>query len=147
MLLNWKTQIALSLLIIWIIWFHLSNNKEVNFSGVGLSIKDLTNKDREDLMFGLDQRIDWIALSFVSNPQDLIKIKGLISSTGKWVPVIAKIEKHEVINQIDEVLPLFDWGVELPAEDIPVLQKRLIIAANRLGVPIITATHVRQYGK
>ncbi|CCH67983.1 Pyruvate kinase [Richelia intracellularis HH01] len=61
----------------------MSNNKEVNFSGVGLSIKDLTNKDREDLMFGLDQRIDWIALSFVSNPQDLIKIKGLISSTGK----------------------------------------------------------------
>ncbi|NJR76854.1 MAG: pyruvate kinase, partial [Scytonema sp. CRU_2_7] len=73
----------------------LSNNKGVNFPGVYLSIKAMTDKDREDLMFGLDQGVDWIALSFVRNPQDLIEIKELISSTGKNVPVVAKIEKHE----------------------------------------------------
>ncbi|MDB9323784.1 pyruvate kinase [Nodularia spumigena CS-591/04] len=128
----------------------LSNNKGVNFPGVYLSIKAMTDKDREDLMFGLDQGVDWVALSFVRNPQDMIEIKELISSTGKQVPVIAKIEKHEAIEQMEEVLALCDGvmvargdlGVELPAEDVPVLQKRLIATANRLGIPIITATQM-----
>jgi pyruvate kinase len=128
----------------------LSNNKGVNFPGVYLSIKAMTDKDREDLMFGLDQGVDWVALSFVRNPQDLIEIKELISSTGKQVPVIAKIEKHEAIEQMEAVLALCDGvmvargdlGVELPAEDVPVLQKRLIATANRLGIPIITATQM-----
>ncbi|MEY3255977.1 MAG: pyruvate kinase [Cyanobacteriota bacterium] len=128
----------------------LSNNKGVNFPGVYLSIKAMTDKDREDLMFGLDQGVDWVALSFVRNPQDIIEIKELISSTGKNVPVVAKIEKHEAIEQMEEVLSLCDGvmvargdlGVELPAEDVPVLQKRLIATANRLGIPIITATQM-----
>lgn len=128
----------------------LSNNKGVNFPGVYLSIKALTDKDREDLMFGLDQGVDWVALSFVRNPQDIIEIKELISSTGKNVPVVAKIEKHEAIEQMEAVLTLCDGvmvargdlGVELPAEDVPVLQKRLISTANRLGIPIITATQM-----
>jgi pyruvate kinase len=128
----------------------LSNNKGVNFPGVYLSIKAMTDKDREDLMFGLDQGVDWVALSFVRNPQDIIEIKELISSTGKQVPVIAKIEKHEAIEQMEAVLALCDGvmvargdlGVELPAEDVPVLQKRLIATANRLGIPIITATQM-----
>lgn len=128
----------------------LSNNKGVNFPGVYLSIKAMTDKDREDLMFGLDQGVDWVALSFVRNPQDIIEIKELISSTGKQVPVVAKIEKHEAIEQMEAVLALCDGvmvargdlGVELPAEDVPVLQKRLIATANRLGIPIITATQM-----
>ncbi len=128
----------------------LSNNKGVNFPGVYLSIKAMTDKDREDLMFGLDQGVDWVALSFVRNPLDMIEIKELISSTGKQVPVIAKIEKHEAIEQMEAVLALCDGvmvargdlGVELPAEDVPVLQKRLIATANRLGIPIITATQM-----
>ncbi|MDJ0694082.1 MAG: pyruvate kinase [Mastigocoleus sp. MO_167.B18] len=128
----------------------LSNNKGVNFPGVYLSVKAMTDKDREDLIFGLDQGVDWVALSFVRNPQDMIEIKELISSTGKQVPVIAKIEKHEAIEQMDAVLALCDGvmvargdlGVELPAEDVPVLQKRLIATANRLGIPIITATQM-----
>ncbi|MBD2244460.1 pyruvate kinase [Nostoc sp. FACHB-888] len=128
----------------------LSNNKGVNFPGVYLSVKAMTDKDREDLMFGLDQGVDWVALSFVRNPQDLIEIKELISSTGKQVPVVAKIEKHEAIEQMEAVLALCDGvmvargdlGVELPAEDVPVLQKRLIATANRLGIPIITATQM-----
>ncbi|MBW4475872.1 MAG: pyruvate kinase [Tolypothrix brevis GSE-NOS-MK-07-07A] len=128
----------------------LSNSKGVNFPGVYLSIKAMTDKDREDLMFGLDQGVDWVALSFVRNPQDMIEIKELISSMGKQVPVIAKIEKHEAIEQMEAVLALCDGvmvargdlGVELPAEDVPILQKRLIATANRMGIPIITATQM-----
>lgn len=128
----------------------LSNSKGVNFPGVYLSIKALTEKDRKDLMFGLDQGVDWVALSFVRNPQDVLEIKELIASAGKDVPVIAKIEKHEAIEQMEEILALCngvmvargDLGVELPAEDVPILQKRLIITANRMGIPVITATQM-----
>jgi pyruvate kinase len=128
----------------------LSNNKGVNFPGVYLSIRALTDKDKADLMFGLDQGVDWVALSFVRNPQDMLEIKELIASAGKNVPVIAKIEKHEAIEQMEAVLSLCDGvmvargdlGVELPAEDVPILQKRLIATANRLGIPVITATQM-----
>lgn len=128
----------------------LSNNKGVNFPGVYLSIKALTDKDRKDLVFGLDQGVDWVALSFVRNPQDVLEVKSLIASAGKQVPVIAKIEKHEAIEQMEAVLSLCDGvmvargdlGVELPAEDVPILQKRLIKMSNRLGIPVITATQM-----
>jgi pyruvate kinase len=128
----------------------LSNSKGVNFPGVYLSIKALTDKDRKDLMFGLDQGVDWVALSFVRNPQDVLEIKELISSAGKAVPVIVKIEKHEAIEQMEAILTIADGvmvargdlGVELPAEDVPILQKRLIATANRLGIPVITATQM-----
>lgn len=128
----------------------LSNNKGVNFPGVYLSIKAMTDKDRQDLMFGLDQGVDWVALSFVRNPQDVLEIKELIASAGKQTPVIVKIEKHEAIEQMEAILSLSDGvmvargdlGVELPAEEVPILQKRLISTANRLGIPVITATQM-----
>ncbi|MEW6496196.1 MAG: pyruvate kinase [Cyanobacteriota bacterium] len=128
----------------------LSNNKGVNFPGVYLSIKAMTDKDRQDLMFGLDQGVDWVALSFVRNPQDVLEIKELIASAGKETPVIVKIEKHEAIEQMEAILSLSDGvmvargdlGVELPAEDVPILQKRLIATANHLGIPVITATQM-----
>jgi pyruvate kinase len=128
----------------------LSNNKGVNFPGVYLSIKALTDKDRKDLTFGLDQGVDWVALSFVRNPQDVLEIKELISSAGKSVPVVVKIEKHEAIEQMESILSIADGvmvargdlGVELPAEDVPILQKRLIATANRFGIPVITATQM-----
>jgi pyruvate kinase len=128
----------------------LSNNKGVNFPGVYLSIAALTEKDREDLMFGLDQGVDWVALSFVRNPDDVREIKSLIAAAGKRVPVIVKIEKHEAIEQIEEILALSDGvmvargdlGVELPAEDVPILQKQIISVSNRLGIPVITATQM-----
>lgn len=128
----------------------LSNNKGVNFPGVYLSIKALTDKDRQDLLFGLDQGVDWVALSFVRNPEDVLEIKEIISNAGKQVPVIVKIEKHEAIEQMEAILSLSngvmvargDLGVELPAEDVPILQKRLINTANRLGIPVITATQM-----
>jgi pyruvate kinase len=128
----------------------LSNSKGVNFPGVYLSIKAMTDKDRQDLMFGLNQGVDWVALSFVRNPQDVLEIKELIANAGKQVPVIVKIEKHEAIEQMEAILSLSDGvmvargdlGVELPAEDVPILQKRLIATSNRLGIPVITATQM-----
>ena len=128
----------------------LSSNKGVNFPGVYLSIKAMTDKDKSDLMFGLDQGVDWIALSFVRNPDDIREIKDIIAGAGKSVPVIAKIEKHEAIKNMEEILKLCDGvmvargdlGVEVPAEDVPILQKRLISTANRLGIPVITATQM-----
>lgn len=128
----------------------LSNNKGVNFPGVYLSIKALTDKDKKDLLFGLDQGVDWVALSFVRNPQDVLEIKELIANAGKRVPVIVKIEKHEAIEQMDAILSLSDGvmvargdlGVELPPEEVPILQKRLINTSNRLGIPVITATQM-----
>ncbi|MGC1307291.1 MAG: pyruvate kinase [Phormidesmis sp.] len=129
----------------------LSNSKGVNFPGVYLSIKALTEKDKKDLLFGLDQGVDWVALSFVRNPQDVLEIKEIIqNNTKRRVPVIVKIEKHEAIEQMDAILSLSDGvmvargdlGVELPAEDVPVLQKRLISTANRFGIPVITATQM-----
>lgn len=128
----------------------LSNNKGVNFPGVYLSIKALTDKDRKDLTFGLDQGVDWVALSFVRNPNDVLEIKELISAAGKQAPVIVKIEKHEAIEEMEAILSISDGvmvargdlGVELPAEDVPILQKRLIATANRMGIPVITATQM-----
>ncbi len=128
----------------------LSNNKGVNFPDVQLSVNALTNKDKLDLEFGLKQGVDWIALSFVRNPSDIKEIKELIKKQGYSTPVVAKIEKFEAIDQIDSLLPLCDGvmvargdlGVEMPAEEVPLIQKDLIKKANSLGIPIITATQM-----
>jgi len=128
----------------------LSNNKGVNFPDVQLSVKALTDKDKRDLEFGLKSGVDWIALSFVRNPSDINEIKDLINKHGYSTPVVAKIEKFEAIDQIDAVLPLCDGvmvargdlGVEMPPEEVPLLQKELIKKANTLGIPIITATQM-----
>ena len=128
----------------------LSNNKGVNFPDVQLSVRALTDKDRDDLAFGLQQGVDWVALSFVRNPSDMQEIRELIRSHGFSTPVVAKIEKFEAIDQIDTIMPLCDGvmvargdlGVEMPAEEVPLLQKELIRRANSLGIPIITATQM-----
>ena len=100
-----------------IVGCNLSSNKGVNFPGVYLSAKALTDKDKEDLMFGLDQGVDWVALSFVRNPQDIDEIKNLIAAAGKSVPVIAKIEKHEAIKDMQAVLEKCD-GVMVARGDL-----------------------------
>jgi pyruvate kinase len=128
----------------------LSNNKGVNFPDALLSVRALTEKDRIDLAFGLQLGVDWVALSFVRNPSDMEEIRELIRSHGFHTPVIAKIEKFEAIDQIDAILPLCDGvmvargdlGVEMAAEEVPLLQKELIRKANSMGIPIITATQM-----
>ena len=94
--------------------------------------------------------MDWVALSFVRNPSDMKEIRELIRKQGFSTPVVAKIEKFEAIDQIDAIMPLCDGvmvargdlGVEMPAEEVPLLQKDLIQKANSLGIPIITATQM-----
>lgn len=128
----------------------LSDNKGVNFPGVRLSIGAVTEKDKEDLYFGLNQGVDWVALSFVRDPSDVLELRELMAAVGKRVPIIVKIEKHEAIQQLPQILALSDGvmvargdlGVELPAEEVPILQKRIIAMANCLGIPVITATQM-----
>lgn len=128
----------------------LSDCKGVNFPNVHLSVDALTAKDKEDLRFGLAEGVDWVALSFVCKPEDILEVKELIAIAGKNVGVIAKIEKHEAITRMDDILAVCDGvmvargdlGVEVPAEDVPLLQKRLIRTANQLGIPVITATQM-----
>ncbi|MFQ3612568.1 MAG: pyruvate kinase [Cyanobacteriota bacterium] len=128
----------------------LSDNKGVNFPGVRLSIRAVTQKDKEDLYFGLNQGVDWVALSFVRDPSDVLELRELMAAVGKRVPIIVKIEKHEAIEQLPQILALSDGvmvargdlGVELPAEEVPILQKRMIALANCLGIPVITATQM-----
>ncbi|MCJ2544550.1 pyruvate kinase [Thermostichus vulcanus] len=128
----------------------LSDNKGVNFPGVRLSIRAVTQKDKEDLYFGLNQGVDWVALSFVREPSDVLELRELMAAVGKRVPIIVKIEKHEAIEQLPQILALSDGvmvargdlGVELPAEEVPILQKRMIALANCLGIPVITATQM-----
>ncbi len=128
----------------------LSSNKGVNFPSVILSIAALTEKDREDLVFGLQQGVDWVALSFVRNAEDVVELKQLMKQLGRSVPVVSKIEKHEAMQVIDAIVAISDGimvargdlGVEMPAEQVPLLQKQLIRLANAAGKPIITATQM-----
>ena len=128
----------------------LSNNKGVNFPNVHLLVSAMTDKDREDLRFGMSEGVDWVALSFVCTPEDILELKDLITASGRKASVIAKIEKHEAIANMEAILSVCDGvmvargdlGVEIPAEDVPIAQKQLIKTANRLGIPVITATQM-----
>ncbi len=128
----------------------LKNNKGINLPGVNVSAPSLTEKDTEDLFFGLSQDIDYVALSFVRKPEDILNIKEIIRSRGKETPVIAKIEKPEAMNCIEQIISITDGimvargdlGVEMKTEEVPPIQKRLIAMCNKAGVPVITATQM-----
>ncbi len=124
--------------------------KGINLPGVRITEPSLTEKDREDLVFGLSLGVDYVALSFVRSPQDLRDIRAVIDAAGADVGVIAKIERPEAVQCFDEILPLCDgimiargdMGVEMSLEAVPVVQKRLIRACNEHGIPVITATQM-----
>ena len=134
----------------------LSSHKGINLPGVGLRVPTITAKDKKDLEFGVKQGVDFIALSFVRQPEDILTLKQLIrqhapQSSERALPqVIAKIEKHEAIANFDALLEVTDGimvargdlGVEMPAEQIPVLQKTIIHKCNLAGKPVITATQM-----
>lgn len=128
----------------------LKSQKGMNLPGVNLSIVTPTEKDREDLAFGLKHGVDYVAVSFVREADDIAKVKAMIREYGKSVPVIAKIEKREAVERLDPVLEAADGvmvargdlGVELGAEEVPILQKRIIAMANRAGKVVITATQM-----
>lgn len=128
----------------------LKRKKGINLPGVRLSIPALTEKDKADLAFGLEQEVDFVALSFVRDPDDIHSLKALIKN--HWPPpmVIAKLEKPEALQHLDEILDVADavmiargdLGVELPPEDVPPLQKLITRRANAKGKPVITATQM-----
>lgn len=128
----------------------LKDNKGINLPGVHVSAPSLTEKDRTDLQFALSQDVDYIALSFVRSAGDLTEIKRIIADAGKSTPVVAKIEKPEAIRNFRAILDATDavmvargdLGVEIPAEKVPIIQKEIIAACNRVGKPVITATQM-----
>ncbi len=128
----------------------LTSYKGINLPSGTIKAAALTEKDKEDLAFGLENGVDYVALSFVREAQDLRQIKDIIEKAGKKTPVIAKIEKHEALVNIDEIMSLSDGimvargdlGVEIPLENVPKIQKMLIRKANAAGKPVIVATQM-----
>jgi len=125
----------------------VSNNKGVNVPDVVVPIPALTDKDREDLQFALEQRADWIALSFVQRPEDVAEARSLI---GERASLLAKIEKPAAIDSLNDIIALSDavmvargdLGVELPPEAVPPLQNKIVAAARQFGKPVVVATQM-----
>ena len=125
----------------------LSDNKGVNVPNVLLPIPALTKKDRSDLQFALEQRADWIALSFVQRPEDVAEARSLI---GERAALMAKIEKPAAIDSLNDIIALADGvmvargdlGVELPPEEVPPLQNRIVACARQFGKPVVVATQM-----
>ncbi len=126
---------------------RLSDRKGVNVPGVVLPLSPLTAKDHEDLAFALDQGVDWVALSFVQRPDDVAEARKLIAGRAA---LMSKMEKPQAIQHLDQIIELSDGvmvargdlGVELPAEDVPSIQKRIVRESRRAGKPVIVATQM-----
>ena len=128
----------------------LTDRKGVNFPNLNLRLPSLTEKDIRDLEFGLSQGVDWISLSFVRSAEDVITLRKLITDKGLLKPIIAKIEKPQAIDHLEEIVEAVngimvargDLGVEMSPEKVPMLQKRIIELCNRSGKTVITATQM-----
>ena len=128
----------------------VSNNKGINLPGVAVSLPALSEKDIADLRWGLQAGVDFIALSFVRNAADIKDIHKIMNEVGVKVPVIAKIEKPQAVENLQEIVDAFDGimvargdlGVELPIEDVPMVQKRCITMARESAKPVIVATQM-----
>ena len=129
---------------------RVSNHKGINLPGVPVSVPAMSEKDIADLRWGLHLGVDFVALSFVRNARDAEDVREVMREEGILVPVIAKIEKPQAIDNLDEVVKAFDGfmvargdlGVECPLEDVPFLQKRVIEKARRNAKPVIVATQM-----
>jgi pyruvate kinase len=128
----------------------LRSHKGINVPSATLRVPSLTDKDKDDLRTCVEEEFEFVALSFVRNAADVLRAKDLIRQLGGNSKVIAKIEKHEAVANYREILDVADGimvargdlGVEMPPEEVPLIQKRLIKAANELGKPVITATQM-----
>jgi pyruvate kinase len=129
---------------------RLKEHQGINLPGVRVSAPAATEKDITDLHFGLEQGVDYVALSFVRRAKDIVEVKDIIKRAGKDTPVIAKIERPEALEVLPEILAVSDGimvargdlGVEMPPERVPLVQKQIIDAANRALIPVITATQM-----
>ncbi len=130
----------------------VKSKKGINLPDTVVSAPSLTEKDRKDLYFGLQNDVDWIALSFVRKAEDIYTLKEIIRSEGKCIKVIAKIEKPEAIRNIDEIIEATDGlmvargdlGVEIETEQVPLVQKMLVNKCNHHNKPVIIATQMME---
>jgi pyruvate kinase len=128
----------------------LGSHKGIHFPQSSLNIRALTMHDKEDLAFGIERKVDMIALSFVRHSEDIVYARREMKKRGASIPIIAKIEKHEALEHIDAILEQVDGimvargdlGLEIALEKIPAMQKMMIRKANHLGKPVITATQM-----
>jgi pyruvate kinase len=132
---------------------ELKSKKGVNLPNTNISQPALTKKDIKDALFAIDMKVDWIALSFVRTPEDLIQLQELIKEKSTYkIPIIAKIEKPEAVANIDKLTPHCDalmvargdLGVEVPMEEVPLIQKRLVLKAKKAHIPVIIATQMME---
>ena len=131
----------------------LKSNKGVNLPNTEVSLPALTEKDVKDAMFAIEQQVDWFALSFVRNKEDLLALKKLIKKYSSFdIPIISKIEKPQALENIDEIIDHSnglmvargDLGVEVPAEGVPLIQKNLVLKAKAARIPVIIATQMME---
>jgi pyruvate kinase len=129
----------------------LKNKKGVNVPGVSVNLPGLTDKDKSDILFGLENDIDYIAASFVRRPSDVLEITEILEENDKMhVQIIPKIENQEGVDNLEEIIAISDGlmvargdlGVEIPAEEVPIVQKEMIRQCNAAGKPVITATQM-----
>jgi pyruvate kinase len=115
-------------------------------------VPSLTDKDRKDLEFGIENDVDWVALSFVRSPKDIHELREILDKSGKWIKIIAKIEKPEALQFIDEIIEASDaimvargdLGVETPLEEVPLIQKMIVEKCNVAAKPVIIATQMME---
>src|SRR5690606_14589473 len=131
----------------------LKSKKGVNLPNTNISQPALTEKDIEDAIFAIKQKVDWIALSFVRHAEDLMQLRDLIAAhSNEKIPIIAKIEKPEAVENIDKIVAHCDGlmvargdlGVEVPAEEVPLIQKQLVLRAKKARIPVIIATQMME---
>jgi pyruvate kinase len=131
----------------------LKSKKGVNLPNTNVSLPALTKKDIKDAIFAIENKVDWIALSFVRNPRDLEDLQDLIAKhSDHKIPIVAKIEKPEAVENIDKIVAFCDalmvargdLGVEVPAEEVPLIQKKLIHRAKTARIPVIVATQMME---
>ncbi|MDC8005244.1 pyruvate kinase [Aureisphaera galaxeae] len=131
----------------------LRSKKGVNLPNTNISLPALTMKDKEDAIFAVSQEVDWIALSFVRHAEDLQELQALIEAHSEYkIPIIAKIEKPEAVKNIDKIIAYCDGlmvargdlGVEVPAEEVPLIQKELVLTAKKARIPVIIATQMME---
>jgi pyruvate kinase len=128
----------------------LTNRKGINLPGIKVGLSSITRKDTEDLIFGISHGVDYVAISFVRTERDVKSVKDIIRKKGVFIPVIAKLEKPDAIENLEKIMDEADGvmvargdlGVEMSPEAVPVAQKSIINMANRKGKPVITATQM-----
>ena len=128
----------------------LSSHKGINLPGSEIHVDSLTKKDRQDIVIGIEEGVDAIALSFVRKASDILACRKVVKDHGGNIPIIAKIEKHEAVENIDSIVAASqgimvargDLGVEIDLEKVPLVQKAVIHKCNALGKPVITATQM-----